>query len=258
MGRTVPGTFRRGEYIWKGIYGSFQDVPAHGEGHAEFSHIQHTQTHTRSVADSLSSRDTKNPPEVPAEYDHFPLLAALEGLRSTQLSVLDIGGGLGISYLYLRSCVPRLEKIRYHIVEAADLCKAGESIFADNEEITFLRQLPGEEAVGAFALVQMCSSLQYMEHFRSVVTEICSYRARFIYLLKIPVGSFPTFATAQYNHPDSVVPCWFFNYQELVQLFAECGYGLIYHGTHDRVYDTTNFDPAYRMSRYSHLLFARH
>jgi hypothetical protein len=44
--------------------------------------------------------------------------------------------------------------------------------------------------------------------------------------------------------------------KELVQLFADHNYGLTYHGVHDRIYDTTNFDPAYRMNRYSHLLFA--
>lgn len=244
-------------YIWQGIYPNFQSVPAVGAGHAEPEHIERAVQRTLSFLARLQTGVSVETPEVPAEYSHFPLLAAVVNLDRDPLSVLDVGGGLGIGYAYLRASAPRLKTVRYHIVEVPEISQAGSELFRGNAEITFQNQLPRDEATGEFDLVQLCSSLQYFEDFESVVAHVSSCRARFVYLLKTPVGNFPTFATAQYNLPGSVVPVWFFNYQELVQLFADSGYCLVYEGTHDRVYDTTNFEPAYRMNRYSNLLFVR-
>jgi hypothetical protein len=104
-------------------------------------------------------------------------------------------------------------------------------------------------------MVQFCGSLQYIDDYRSAIVRACSFQPRFLHLLKLPVGTFPTFATAQRNIAGSVIPVWFFNESELVDLCASQNYRLAYHGMHERVYDTSNFDLAHRMTRYSHLLF---
>jgi putative methyltransferase (TIGR04325 family) len=235
-------------HSWKGVYAGFREVPAAGAGHATAAHIERTARMTREVRESGA---------IPAEYGLLPLVATLAARDAPRISVLDVGGGLGIGYVALRASAPALPKVEYVVVDVPEVCAAGAAFFADDRAITFQSALPGDEAVGTFDLVQFCSSLQYVEDYAAMLARVCAYRARFIYLLKIPVGGFPTFATGQYNLPDSVVPVWFFNEAELVRLLAHGGYRLVYRGTHDRVYDTTNFDPAHRVRQYAHLLFSR-
>ena len=248
---------QQNQYIWEGVYSRFQDVPITGAGHASQAYIDATLAHTREIRDRFQSGAGSKPLAIPAEFTLFPMLAAISGFPGQRLAILDVGGGLGISYIYLRASAPSLDRVQYSVVEVEEISQAGNELFAGDQQITFLPDLPGEAGIGQFDLIQFCSSLQYIEDYRAVLIRACSYRPRFLYLLKIPVGDFPTFATAQYNLPGSVVPVWFINHQELVALCAEQGYSLVYQATHDREYDTTNFAPAYRLSLYSHLLFAR-
>jgi putative methyltransferase (TIGR04325 family) len=243
-------------YIWKGIYSDFREVPAVGQGHAAQDYIEITRSHTRAVWHQFRSGSTK-PPEIPSDFASFPLLASITGLQGRRLTILDVGGGMGLGYIYLRASAPWLEEIKYSVVEVEEVSRAGREVFQGDQQIQFLREFPSKEELGPVDLVQFCSSLQYMEDYQAALTKACSYGARFLYLLKIPVGDFPTFVTAQHNLPGSVIPVWFINHQALVSLCREQGYSLVFHATHDRDFDTTNFAPAYRMKRYSHLLFAR-
>src|SRR5437867_1412432 len=103
LGQIFPKSILATRYIWIGVYDHFRDVPALGEGHAVSAHIETTKTHTRSVLETLRTPNPKSPPAIPSEYAHFPMLAALDGIERRELSVLDVGGGLGIGYIYLRA-----------------------------------------------------------------------------------------------------------------------------------------------------------
>lgn len=238
-------------YIWNGVYKDFQQVPARGAGHATDARLEAMERSTRCALDKVQENGLR----VGSEYALSPLIVSY--LNNSESSILDIGGGTGLSYLHLRASIPNLKTVHYEIVEVERIAKLGRKLFADDKAISFLSEMPGEESIGKFDLVQFCGSLQYFDDYKAVIKRACEYRPRFIYLLKTPIGNFPTFATAQYNLPDAVAPVWFFNRQTLVQLFEDAGYELMYKGSHDRVYDTSNFDPAYQMKRYSHLLFAR-
>jgi putative methyltransferase (TIGR04325 family) len=240
-------------YIWKGVYSDFQSVPVEGKGHASDAHIELTRGWTEYAQHSMVPGET---PIVPSEYSQFPVLAAVQALKGKRVSILDVGGGLGKSYVFLKASLTGNNVIDYHVLEVDEVCRAGKELFAGDSQISFTNALPGDEWIGRFDLVQFCSSLQYVDDYESLLRRVCAYGAQFLYLLKIPVGTFPTFATAQYNLPGAVTPVWFFNYEELVGLAKELGYILIYSGTHDQEYDTSNFEPRYRMRRYSHLLFA--
>ena len=170
---------------------------------------------------------------------------------------MDVGGGMGIGYLSLLGCLGKACDVRYHILELEHFAREGSDIFTDDARVQFHHQLPSKAVLGKLDLVLFCSSLQYIEDYETFLTQIFNYDPAFIYILKVPVGDFSTFATGQYNVTDTVIPVWMLNQSALVGLFARFGYNLIYRAMHDRVYDTTNFEPKYRFRKYSHLLFAR-
>lgn len=243
----------KNRYIWRGVFPSFAEVPARGDGHATKNRIETVIQRTTRLRKQLSQNELT----VDLVNSLPPQLVALQHLPGRQYSILDVGGALGVSYLYLRALAPQVDKLHYEVVEVEPLAKAGSELFADDRCITFRSNLPGEEAVGKFDLIQFCGSLQYIEDYNDVIQRVCRLGAPFIYVLKVMAGEFETFATAQYNLPETVCPVWFFNKQSLLTLFANGGYKLSFHSRRDRTFDTTNFEPEYRISEYSHLLFAR-
>jgi hypothetical protein len=98
--------------------------------------------------------------------------------------------------------------------------------------------------------------VHYVEDYRALVGQVCRVGAAFVCVSKAPAGDFPTFATAQLSLSGQPNPVWFFNRQELVDLFAAHGYSLVNQGRRDRAYDTSNFPAERRWRQASHFLFA--
>jgi putative methyltransferase (TIGR04325 family) len=233
-------------FTWEGIYRDFRSVPTRGKGHGESDYLEVTKRLAREALETLP----------PAEYALFPLLATSWHQQHGQVRVLDVGGGAGLGYAHFRRSAPACTTVRWHVVEVPEVCRAGRELFPAGE-VTFHEEVPPPDVLGPIDLVQAMSALHYIEDHRGMIGRLCSVGGAFIYILKEPVGDFPTFATAQHNLGDTVAPAWFFNRRELLDQFAAHGYDLLYHGLHDRVYDTSNFPPDRRWRQASHLLFAK-
>jgi putative methyltransferase (TIGR04325 family) len=105
--------------------------------------------------------------------------------------------------------------------------------------------------------VHLDAVLQYIEDYRELLAQLCALRPEYVILIKITAGAYPTYATAQRNLPGSVVPCWFFNADEIVSAMASNGYALMCATALEREYDQSNFEVSRRMGRMRNLLFAR-
>jgi putative methyltransferase (TIGR04325 family) len=242
----APAAASAPAFTWEGIYPDFHSVPTRGKGHGETDYLEATKRLAREAGETLP----------PAEHALFPLLATSWHQQQGQVRVLDVGGGAGLCYAHFRRAAPACENVRWHVVEVADVCRTGRELFPA-DEVTFHEEVPPPDVLGPIDLVQAMSALHYIEDYRGIIARMCAAGAALIYILKEPVGDFPTFATAQHNLGDTVTPAWFFNRRELLDLFAAHGYDLLYHGLHDRVYDTSNFPPERRWCQASHLLFAK-
>jgi hypothetical protein len=86
---------------------------------------------------------------------------------------------------------------------------------------------------------------------------LAALRAPWLVLARTAAGDIPTFATRQLNLPGQVIPYWFVNRNEIIDLLRGEGYQLALEGLADREYDQSNFPPAYRIGRMRNLLFAR-
>ena len=242
-------------YTWEGVYRSFREVPVVGSGFVEPGLVDETRASTEHILQSIPNYG--GPTEtLLAEFSVAPLVASVIASDRGEISILEIGGGAGMGYAAWRACTTEQRPVDYHVVELDQLCEAGDSLFSEDDRVTFHQRLPLLETIGPVDLIQLCSVLQYVEHYQELLSSLFAYKPRFIYLSKMPLGEFSTFVSSQKNMPGTTVPVWFINRQELVSIFDDNGYDLAFHGFHDRVYDTANLPADKRFTKYTHLLFA--
>jgi len=114
-----------------------------------------------------------------------------------------------------------------------------------------------------FNLVHAASSLQYIEHWGQLLTDLAAYESEYILLSDVFAGTNPTFVSLQ-NYYESKIPHWFLNFQELIDFLDSVGYKLImksYAGSRRLNFDDTlpmdNFPDQYRVKQTLHLLLQK-
>ena len=239
-------------YFWDGIYDHYRDVPTHGERFDGDEWINKTRINTERLL--ASSREHGSiPQEAVGEHALLPLLASAVCESSGRVSILDFGGGMGVTYIHLISSLPNCA-VSYHVVEREGIARGGAELFADDARIHFSSELPAQSD---FDIVYISSALQYIEDYAALLRALMAYRAKYFLFVKLSSGDFPTYATAQKNVSGSVLPYWFINFGEIIELMASGGYALIYKSVLEQQYDQSNFPAAYRLGRACNLLFSR-
>ena len=242
------------EPIWEGVFRSFRDVPARGAAFAGEAWVDTARAHAAELLETLRRTGTIPGAEVEG-HDLLPVLAALVQRAGHTVTVLDFGGGLGFGYLHLLAGLTSRDGLDYWIVETPRLCEAGRALFADDSRVHFGESLP--EGSPRPDIVYVNSALQYVEDWKGLLAALCASGPQYCLLARLAAGNVPTFATAQRNHPGTVIPYWFLNEAELVDVMAGAGYLLLSRGVLARVYDQDNLPPGYRLGRMCNLLFAR-
>lgn len=238
-------------YFWDGIYGHYRDVPTHGDRFDGDEWINKTRINTERLL--ASSREHGSiPKDTVGEHTLLPLLASAVCESAGKVSILDFGGGMGVTYIHLISSLPNCA-VSYYVVEREGIARGGAELFAGDARIHFLSELP---AGSDFDIVYMSSALQYVEDYPSLLRMLVAYRAKYFLFVKLSSGDFPTYATAQKNVAGTTLPYWFINVGEIIELMAAGGYSLIYKSALEQHYDQTNFPPEYRMDRACNLLFS--
>ncbi|MDI6740701.1 MAG: methyltransferase, TIGR04325 family [Candidatus Edwardsbacteria bacterium] len=238
-------------FTWHGIYPRYRDVPCYGRTLEQGHYVRRVLTRTRALqrmADTGARLDDEE-----GQFVLLPLLASTL-VDAPVVRVLDFGGGLGISYLYLKQYLPPA-RIDYRVVETGRMCQLGRELFGQAGDITFGERI--EPGTGPVDIVHVSSALQYIEDYPVLLDQLCCVSAGYILLNKFSTGDFPTYATAQRIGRGYAVPYWFINYREAVDRVRIHGYRLIYASRSGQEYDQRNFPPQYRMGRTWNLLFRR-
>ncbi len=257
--RMTPPIFRdrnrRRKVIWEGVYEHYRDVPTDGLGFDENVWIEQTRRMTEMLLESESFS-----PHVDTVFeDHAilpPTVVSLVG-DAREATILDFGGGMGVSYIHLRQCLASTFTTWYHVVECPRVCQVGSVLLTANgnmdENITFHESLP--ESIPDLDLVYICSALQYVEDYAGLLQSLARLRPKAILLAKTSAGDVPTYVTVQVNMPGLSVPYWILNVDELVDIMASAGYALRYQSVLPREYHQNNFPERYRFRRARNLLF---
>ena len=240
--------------IWQGIHERFAEITGTGEGYADEALVAETEALTRRVA-AESARHPSLPRHIACEQTLLALHLASRTPPAKRVRVVDFGGGMGIGYFALKSCLDPAVGIDYRVIENSAMCARAEKAFADHPSLRFHSTFPVE--IGPVDVVYVSSALQYVDDWKATIASLCAYRAPFFFFVKLSAGNMPSYVTAQVNLPGPAVPYRFLNLQDVAQVMRRHGYVLGFRGTLDRIYDQANFPERYRLGQACNLLFCR-
>jgi putative methyltransferase (TIGR04325 family) len=223
------------------------DVPAHGLGFASDTWIDATRAQTLHASEDSSLAEIKSDSQMLATV--VALTTPHEGL----VRVLDFGGGMGIGYLRLRHALDSKRTLEYHIVEGERICEEGQKLLHAHPSVRFLSKMP--DTVDNVDVVYSCSSLQYIDDYRSLLASFAKLRPRYILLADLPAGDVSTFWTAQLTVPGSAIPYQFFSLLDVTTAMSSLGYELRVRGVAERPLRVDALPPGHRVERTCNLLF---
>ena len=234
-------------YFWSGVYPDFASVPLAGPGFGGVDWVEQTAALTRSVRDGDTAA-------APRDGGLMALAVTALARNGRPVRILDFGGGMGVDYFYLRHVLGNRSMVaRYVVLEQQSLSAAGRSLFGGEPALEYADSVEG--AGDVFDLVQLSASLQYVNNWRAVLRRLLDLHPVFLLLSNTFSGAFPTFATAQTNHPGSIIPCWFFNRSELESVCSAAGWELATDIETGPLYDQTNLPEDRRPGRARNLVF---
>jgi putative methyltransferase (TIGR04325 family) len=240
-------------FFWRGVYRSFGEVPAKGRGFRNTIWLESART-TAEQWLKMSRRERKLCRDIPLVHSLLPMLAALKLQEGKTFRILDFGGGMGVGYIAMVGCLAEHQAIEYHIVDNAETCEIGEALFRSEAQLHFHSVVPTD--LRDVSVVYFSTSLQYVEDYPGLLRQLAGLRPKFFLFVKLQAGDNPTYVSGQLNFEDqSIVPCWFFNMEELLILMRSLHYELVFRSTTDRTYDMSNFESRYQVSRYCNLVF---
>ena len=156
--------------------------------------------------------------------------------KNEKITILDIGGGLGGSFIDLKFSCPHLQ-LDYFVYDLPDVIAMGKELHHEfSEELHFIDNFKNISP----RLVLFGSSLQYFEDYSKIIDEVTQLDPEYILMTDHPMGDVKTFVCAQVNMKDRVIPRYVFEIKEIVELMKKNNYEFIHKSVN--YYHFHNFD----------------
>jgi len=245
--------------IWEGVYKNWGDAPGDED---VFDGDIWVQKITRRAEEAR--RDYLAPGSIsPAAISHnyvLPVVAGMAlGFGNKPLRILDFGGGLAASYFSVVAALPESEKIEFHVVEGKKVCEQARVMFQNEPLLHFHDKLP--KLTDPVHIVHSGSALQYIEDWKGLLADLCSYRPCYMVLADVMSGDVETFITLQQFYGKKI-RFRFINIEELLSEIKSLGFELLYKSNYaGRICDAVKpldmelFEDKYQLTYASQLIF---
>jgi putative methyltransferase (TIGR04325 family) len=187
----------------------------------------------------------------------LPLLIA-SSKTSSGLTVLDFGGGMGVTFMSCLNSV-NMDNVTYYIHDLPDTMKVGKQVFHENKTVNKydVRFVDNLSEIGQIDILYFGSVIQYLPDYKNMLVDLTKKSPRYIMITDNFMGN-ETFATAQVNMSGRRMPYWILGLKEVVSIFESNGYTLSYQSVnHQPFHHFNNFPEAYRVADTCNLLFAK-
>jgi putative methyltransferase (TIGR04325 family) len=190
-------------------------------------------------------------PNYHSRYTILSLIVSSLSLEYVQ--VLDIGGGSGYGFPYIKWACPN-KRIKFNIVDLPTVCELGRKVLGNIDGLSY-SNVPN---LKCYDIVFFGASLQYFEDPIGVLDSWSVWSSSIIAIVDSPLSETKAFVTAQIDQGNRAIPSAIHNREELCEKFAEKGYDLIqkiFHSEHKEHFN--NFDLPYSSAGYWTLIFRK-
>lgn len=242
--------------IWEGIFDTFEEARVCIEHE---NNVWNGNIWLQKQIISLTNVHKKynnglNISELAQSYDYqLPVLISSLWEEDKSLRILDFGGGLGSTYLYVKSLLNPQQELIYTIVENEEICKAGKEFYRNDSKIRFLHDLPKSEF---FDIIHLGSSMHYVDDWLSLLEKFKKMKPRYLLFSDLPAADIKSFVTLQ-NFAGNKIPVRFWNINEFVSSTSDLGFKLILKSRFVNKYIDSfqSFHKNHRLNYFSQLIF---
>lgn len=209
---------------WSGDYLSWAAAAAHCPGYQESAIVDHVERAVRAVLAGRAAGE-RDGVVLDRVEPRWPLLthlfraAALDG----RLSVLDVGGSLGSSWLQHRNLLPGIPLLKWMILEQPEYVRRGRNLFPGGLP-AFSEELD-EAWSSAPNVVVLSAVLPYLGEPHRMLADIIARGPRWIILDRTPVWDAGrdriTIQRVPARFYKASYPSWIFDRNTLLATFAK-------------------------------------
>ena len=168
-------------YGWKNVtYESYKDLPKGVGNYNNEAWVEKQLSRIQNIGNELEQLKERN--KLLIDY--------LNKQEQKEITILDYGGGLGLSYISLVSSTRK--KLNYHISELPFVCDAGRKQFP--KSIHFHEDIP---RISKLDILYIRTSLQYAEDWKKDLKNLLDNNPKNIIFSHLSSGNIPTFLTLQ-------------------------------------------------------------
>lgn len=192
---------------WKNVtYTSYDDLPKNVQSYDNETWAKKQIDRLENIEEELDAIKNRN--SLLVEY--------VDRHNKNNISILDYGGGIGLTYFSLLSRTNKT--IEYNIVELPSICDAGQKA---STPIKFYEDVPKKE----FDIVYIRTALQYARDWKKTLRDLIRCNPKYIIFAHLSASDMPTYLTLQ-MWGDYLIPYWFINEQELFDHIRKYNYNI--------------------------------
>lgn len=239
---------------YTGTFPSFAAVSASFPDTTNYHSDQSERTEIDEARCKLARFEANQVPEYGPTLPRLNFLpTALSLLQRSNLKILDVGGGLGTTFIDLKFSLPTT-RVEVTVVELPSIAENARKIFEKYPDISFVSTFP--EKGTDFDIVYFGSSLQYFENYNEVLMNSASLEPEFMVIADTTMGPAQSFACAQVNMHGRVIPRMVFYKPEMIETLGRLGYKLVHQSAnYSPVHTFDNYEPPARLTGHWNLMF---
>ncbi|CAN5352294.1 hypothetical protein BH09BAC2_BH09BAC2_15890 [soil metagenome] len=211
---------------WFGNYSSWDLALSNSIGYDDNLILEHCKQSLLKVknGEAIYERDSVIFDKI--QYS-WPLTAALLKVAFAQngiLNVLDFGGSLGSSYFQNRNFIQPLKSLKWNIIEQQNFSDTGKLYF-ENDNLKFYETI--DECFGETKpdILIISSVLQYLKEPYQFIEKFIETGLKYIFVDMMPFNYQHFDRLTIQKVPDTIYsasyPCWFLDYQKVLNSFCE-------------------------------------
>ena len=241
---------------YEGTFKTFDEVRRHYPSTTNYHSAASETEEFELAAGKLQRFQNGGIPEEGVTLPRLNFLPTLLSMHPGQsVSVLDVGGGLGVSFIDLMFSLPG-KPVLVTVMELPETAARGRGLFRDHKGLSFIDTFPGPGA--KFDVIYFGSSLQYFEDYRGILGQAMDLNPGLVVIADTTMGEGATFVAAQVNMAHRVIPRMVFNLPEVVGMFVSNGFGLLHKSVNpEGAHNFSNYAPPVSGTRHWNLVFRR-